>query len=159
MASVVFSNAVAYRLFARSLFDQQLKARGFDLTDGHDQLLLSLIKLSILSQSATSVVSDTTSLYETRQLLIKNNNTIAYVIDQHQQYIGAIDINHILKLEDSMDIRVERVSHYLMENVLKLSTDLSVWEAMNQIGNFEEESLPIIDSESKNYRVSSLRLI
>ncbi len=149
MASVVFSNVVAYRLFGRSLFDYQLKSRGFDLSDGHDQLMLSLIKLSSLARPATTVLATTCSLYEARQSLVENNNTVAYIIDAQARYSGSIDINQILKLENSMDIRVEQVSHYLTDNSLSLNSDLSVWEAMHQIGHFVGESLPIVNAQTK----------
>ncbi|MFT6705006.1 MAG: CIC family chloride channel protein, partial [Gammaproteobacteria bacterium] len=148
MASVVFSNVVAYRLFGRSLFDYQLKARGYDLSDGHDQLMLSLKSVGELTQRATSVISPTTTLFEARQLLTQNNNTIAYVVDQDEQYLGAVDINRILKLEALIDIRVAQARHQLLENVLTLDSELSLWEAMNTIGNFVGESLPVINSSS-----------
>ena len=40
MVSVVFSNLVSYRIFGRSLFDVQLRMRGFDLAEGRDRAVL-----------------------------------------------------------------------------------------------------------------------
>ena len=46
MVAVVFSNLVAYRVFGRSLFDEQLARRGFDLSAGRDEALLGSLKVS-----------------------------------------------------------------------------------------------------------------
>ncbi len=149
MASAVFSNVVAYRLFGRSLFDYQLKARGYDLSEGHDQLMLSLTTLAQLSHPPKSLISSESSLYQARQLLIQNQNTIAYVVDQDSTYVGSIDINQILSLEESPDLNVESVEHHLAEDTLILHSTMSVWEAMDEIGSFIGESLPIVDKETQ----------
>ncbi len=149
MASVVFSNLVAYRLFGRSLFDVQLKNRGYDLSFGHDQLILSTITLDRLLSPAETVVDQKTSLYDTRQAMTVNENTVAYVLNEEEQHQGSIALNSILALEDSMDIRVERVQGYLAKDELVFYTDTSVWEAMQQISNFVGESVPIVDRETK----------
>ena len=41
MVSVVFANLVSFRLFGRSLFDVQLRNRGFDLTLGRGSAILT----------------------------------------------------------------------------------------------------------------------
>ena len=46
MISVVFANLVGYRLVGRSIFDIQLKRRGFDLSLGRDQAVLDNREIS-----------------------------------------------------------------------------------------------------------------
>ena len=61
MISVVFSNVVAYRLFGRSLFDFQLKSRGYDLSHGRDPLILGTQAIgSIVRKDFTHLRPDTT---------------------------------------------------------------------------------------------------
>ncbi len=51
MVSVVFSNVVSYRLFGRSLFDFQLKSRGFDLSQGRDPLIMDTLSIQDFSHT------------------------------------------------------------------------------------------------------------
>ena len=50
MVSVAFSNLVAYRLFGRSLFDRQLRLRGFDLSMGRDKVRLAQLGIGELME-------------------------------------------------------------------------------------------------------------
>ena len=47
MVSVVFANLISYRVIGRSLFDLQLRARGFDLSLGRDKAILELSLIHI----------------------------------------------------------------------------------------------------------------
>lgn len=140
MVAVVFCNLVSYRAIGRSLFDRQLRARGFDLSEGRESAILQ--NLSIRQYGGTDVLS------------VRVDNPAASVqqrmVDRHRSEVVLVDnegrLAGCLRLQDTFalpgDEAVPR-QYWRMEPVFDLTT--SVWDAMAALDGFVGESVPIVN--------------
>ena len=145
MVSVVFSNLVSYRVFGRSLFDVQLRMRGFDLSGGRDKAMLDhrLIE-SYVTRDYTALAPDT-SLREARSRLLEAHRHEGYVVDAGGYYIGTVKLEELVSSEENGDIGPETaVARLARPEALLLTEKTSVWAAMEQMGDFVGESIPVL---------------
>ncbi|MDD9983905.1 MAG: CBS domain-containing protein, partial [Gammaproteobacteria bacterium] len=145
MVSVVFSNLVSYRVFGRSLFDVQLRMRGFDLSGGRDKAMLDhrLIE-SYVTRDYTALAPDT-SLREARSRLLEAHRHEGYVVDAGGYYIGTVKLEELVSSEENGDIGPETaVARLARPEALILTEKTSVWAAMEQMGDFVGESIPVL---------------
>jgi CIC family chloride channel protein len=148
MVSVVFSNVVSYRLFGRSLFDFQLKSRGYDLSHGRDPLILNTLEISSISHPDFLSFTLGLSAEEAIKQLIKARANKAFVLDLEQRFVGNISLSDLLKLtrnlgpSTTLDAAVDT-------HGLRLSPNTSVWAAMHEVKDFVGEAVPIVDDQSE----------
>jgi len=145
MVSVVFSNLVSYRIFGRSLFDVQLRMRGFDLSGGRDKAMLDhrLIE-SYVTRDYTALAPDT-SLREARSRLLETHRHEGYVVDAGGYYVGTVKLEELVSSEENGGIGPETaVARLARPEALILTEKTSVWAAMEQMGDFVGESIPVL---------------
>ena len=145
MVSVVFSNLVSYRIFGRSLFDVQLRMRGFDLSGGRDKAMLDhrLIE-SYVTRDYTALAPDT-SLGEARSRLLEAHRHEGYVVDAGGYYVGTVKLEELVSSEEHGGIGPETaVARLAQPEALILTEKTSVWAAMEQMGDFVGESIPVL---------------
>jgi len=148
MVSVVFSNVVSYRLFGRSLFDFQLKVRGYDLQHGRDPLIMET--LSIRDISHTNFI--TVTLGQTVQTVIKQLVTAraneAFAVDLEHRFSGSVSLVNLLQLVEQQGPE-SAIDSIVNRHCLSLKPDCSVWEAMHRIQGFVGEAVPLVDEHSE----------
>ena len=99
MVSVVFSNLVAYRVFGRSLFDVQLRMRGFDLSAGRDRVILERRSIEgYVSGDFTSLAPDLPLAEATSRLLAARRHE-GHVVDAGGIYLGSVKLAELLARE------------------------------------------------------------
>lgn len=145
MVSVVFANLVTLRIFGRSLFDKQLEHRGYDLSMGRDKVVMEQRKVAdFVSDDYTRVLAKD-SLQHVYEVLCRDQRTEAYVVNSSGYYLGTIGLvdlgKHSLKGK-SMNVDVE--SYAKPESII-FNTDTSIWQAMEGVGNFQGESIPVVE--------------
>ena len=144
MVSVVFSNLIAYRMFGRSLFDVQLAARGFDLSLGRDKAILGCksITKNISQDYVTMGADETVRAGITR--LREMGRAEAVVLGPGQEFIGHIRLRDIMELsgEAAMRDAVDARSPVFSETT-------TLWEAMQAIGDFVGEAIPLVDGHGR----------
>ena len=146
MVSVVFSNLVAYRVFGRSLFDVQLRMRGFDLSAGRDKAMLDhrLIE-SYVTRDFTALAPET-SLGEAKSRLLGAHSHEGYVVDAGGFYLGTVKLEELASLDESGGLGPDAaVARLAKPEALILSAKTSVWAAMEQMGDFVGESIPVLE--------------
>ena len=146
MVSVVFSNLVSYRIFGRSLFDVQLRMRGFDLSSGRDKVILDhrLIE-NYVTRDYTALAPDT-SLGEAKSRLLAARGHEAYVIDAGGAYLGTVKLEELVASEEGDGLGPEAtVARIARREALILTARTSVWAAMEQMGDFVGESIPVLE--------------
>lgn len=146
MVSVVFSNLVSYRIFGRSLFDVQLRMRGFDLSAGRDKMMLDhrLIE-SYLTRDYTALAPDT-PLHEAKSRLLESRSHEGYVVDADGRYVGTVKLEELLNREEDGSLGPEATAARLARpEALILTEKTSVWAAMEQMGDFVGESIPVLE--------------
>jgi chloride channel protein, CIC family len=144
MVSVVFSNLIAYRMFGRSLFDVQLAARGFDLSLGRDKAILGCKSITKnISQDYVTVGADETVRAATARLR-ELGRAEAVVLGPGQEFIGHIRLRDIMELsgEAAMRDAVDARSPVFSETT-------TLWEAMQAIGDFVGEAIPLVDGHGR----------
>lgn len=144
MVSVVFSNLVSYRIFGRSLFDVQLRARGFDLSLGRDKVILdNRLIIDYVTQDYT-VLAPGMSLGEAKSELLKSGNQEGYLLDASGIYAGTIKLVDIVNLETGDLLQENRLSEIAEPDPLVFTAATSIWAAMENMGDFVGESIPVI---------------
>ncbi|MDH3691304.1 MAG: chloride channel protein [Gammaproteobacteria bacterium] len=151
MVSVVFSNVVAYRIFGRSLFDVQLSLRGFDLSLGRDKVVLDhRVVADYLTQKFTRL-APTLTLSEAKAVLTQAGNSEGYVVSTDGIYLGTVSLPQLLALEAQGQSVDERVDSVAAPEQLVLTSDTSLWEAMENMGDFVGESIPVLRSTNDRH--------
>ena len=144
MVSVVFSNLVSYRIFGRSLFDVQLRMRGFDLSAGRDKVILDdrLIE-SYVSRDYIRLEPDL-PLGEAKSRLLASRGHEGYVVDAGGTYLGTVKLEDLLTHEDGDAASEATAARLAKREELVLTAKTSVWAAMEQMGDFVGESIPVL---------------
>ena len=146
MVSVVFSNLVSYRIFGRSLFDVQLRIRGFDLSAGRDKVILDhrLIE-SYVTRNYTALAPNT-PLGEAKSRLLESRSHEGYVIDAGGVYLGTVKLEELVTNEESGGLGSDTaVARLAKREALILTAKTSVWAAMERMGDFVGESIPVVE--------------
>ena len=160
MVSVVFSNLVSYRLFGRSLFDVQLRMRGFDLSAGRDRVILERRRIEGYVSRDFTALAPGLPLAEAKARLLASGRQEGYVLDAGGVYLGTVKLAELLASEEkerergngkageggpASDLPVSRIAKRA-EPLLTPKT--SVWAAMERMGGFVGESIPVLEEGS-----------
>lgn len=144
MVSVVFSNLVSYRIFGRSLFDVQLRARGFDLSLGRDKVILDhrLIE-NYVTQEYTRLDPDM-SLAQAKSALLEFRRHEGYVLDADGAYVGTVALTDIVCRELEGVQSKTTLDDIAERQPLTFTANTTVWEAMEKMGDFVGEAVPVV---------------
>ena len=146
MVSVVFSNLVSYRVFGRSLYDVQLRMRGIDLSAGRETVILEdrLIE-SYVTGDYTALAPDM-PLGEARSRLLAASRHEGYVVDAGGVYLGTVKLAELETGGESGGPGPGTAVARLAEReALILTPRTSVRAAMEQMGDFVGESIPVLE--------------
>ena len=122
MISVVFSNVIAYRLFGRSLFDFQLKSRGYDLSHGRDPLILGTKPIGALARKNYTSLAPHTSVHDAIGLLIEKNTNQAFVLGEQQTFLGCIQLSRVVKHIQYADKPISDIEEIINPHCLRFKT-------------------------------------
>ena len=163
MVSVVFSNLVAYRLFGRSLFDVQLRARGFDLSAGRDRVILERRRIESYVSRDFTALAPGLPLGEAKARLLAAGRHEGYVLDAGGVYLGTVTLAELLASEEKEGEKAEGsgggkgeeggpasglpVSRLAKPEEPLFTPKTSVWEAMERMGGFVGESIPVLEED------------
>ena len=146
MVSVVFSNLVSYRIFGRSLFDVQLRMRGFDLSAGRDKVILErrLIE-SWVTRDFVALAPDM-PIGEAKARLLGARRHEGYVVDASGAYLGEVTLAEIVASEEEGGHPGESTAARLAKrDGLFFTPKTSVWDAMERMGDYVGESIPVVE--------------
>ena len=148
MVSVVFSNLVSYRLFGRSLFDVQLRMRGFDLSAGRDKVVLDRRPIErYVTRDYTALAPDT-PIGEAKSRLLESHRHEGYVVDAGGAYLGTVKLEVLVASEARAGHDAgTTVARLAKREALVLTEKTSVWAAMEQMGDFVGESIPVVKAD------------
>jgi len=145
MVSLVFANAMARHLFGPSLFDVQLARRGLDLSLGRDKVILDHRLIDPYISSSFTQVAPDWPLARVKAALLAAQHTEAYVVDNNGRYCGTLTLHRLLALEQQgLPLSAEQAR----PESLVLSAGTSIWAAMEQLGDFVGESIPVVQSDT-----------
>lgn len=145
MVSVAFANLVGFRAFGRSLFDEQLKERGFDLSLGRDKVTAQQRRIDTLLHKDFTTVSADARLIELRRRLVGDRRSEAHVVDDSGNYLGTLSLHRLMELAESGAPPEDRAVEHARAATVALAPDMSIWDAMTSMRDFVGESIPVLD--------------
>lgn len=145
MISVAFANLIGFRVLGRSLFDEQLSARGFDLSLGRDKVTAEQRRIaSFLHDEYTTAPADA-RLIDLRRLLVGERRSEVHIVDSSGDYLGTLSLHRLMELAESGAPPDDRAIEYAQAADIALTPQTSIWEAMTMMQGFVGESIPILD--------------
>ncbi|MDJ0655451.1 MAG: chloride channel protein [Xanthomonadales bacterium] len=145
LVSVAFANLVGFRIFGRSLFDVQLKERGFDLSLGRDKVMVQQHTIKTLLYEDYTTVHTEDALQTVRDALVRDNRSEAYIINNAGAYVGTLSLQRLMQLVASGTELDQAAGLYAEPESVTFTPDTSIWTAMSEMKNFVGESIPVLD--------------
>ena len=146
MVSVVFSNLVSYRIFGRSLFDVQLRMRGFDLSGGRDRVRLERRSIKRYLTQDFVALEPNLSIGEAKSRLLASRRHEGHVVDTGGTYAGSVKLADLVASEERGHLPPDtKVARLARPDKLILTPTTSVWAAMEQMGDYVGESIPVVE--------------
>ncbi|MBW4935069.1 chloride channel protein [Marinobacter sp. F4206] len=144
MVSVVFANVLSYRAIGRSVFDLELRARGFDLSLGRDKAILGarLIRDYLSTTYTAAHTSDTVEAV--RQRLVHDQRSEAMIVDDGGKLRGIVRLQGILDSPGEIPIEQLAIRAYTV-----FDDSTSVWQSMELLRGFLGEAVPLVSEEGK----------
>lgn len=143
MVSVVFSNLVAYRLFGRSMFDVQLRRRGFDLTFGRDKVVLDNTAIRDYIVDEYIALHPDTTCINARARIVAADKEEGHVSAADGRYLGTVNLSWL-------DAALDRgeggspIAGLVRTPGVVLRVDTSIWAAFSEIGAFNGHDVPVL---------------
>ena len=145
MVSVVFSNLVSYRIFGRSLFDVQLRMRGFDLSAGRDKVILERQLIEIWVTRDFVALAPDMPIGEAKARLLGARRHEGYVVDADGAYLGEVTLAEIVASEERGLPGETTAARLANRDGLFFTPKTSVWDAMERMGDYVGESIPVVE--------------
>ncbi len=150
MVSVVVSNLVTNRFFARSFFLFQVQAAGFDINAGREVMILQRRTISEVMEAKFHTIMPDANLEAIENALRKNPDADLYVTEENGKLLGNIT------LAEAWDVLKEPWKHkgqtardlaFMPDHVLTEDTNLNT--GFEVIEKFVGISLPVINNEEE----------
>ena len=145
LVSVAFANLIGFRIFGRSLFDVQLRERGFDLSLGRDKVMVQQHTIKGLLYEEFTTVRAGDTLQKVRDALVEDKRSEAYVVGASGAYIGTLSLQRLMQLVASGTELDQAAGLYAEPESVTFTPDTSIWTAMSEMKNFVGESIPVLD--------------
>ncbi|MDX1756121.1 MAG: chloride channel protein [Marinobacter sp.] len=144
MVAVVFSNLVSYRVMGRSIFDIQLRERGFDLSLGRDKAILGTHPVRDFISERFTTATEGEEVAAVRDRLVKDRRSEAMLLDARGLYLGT------LHLQDLDSVPVDQAIRTLASSPEVLfHEDTTVWQSMELLQGFLGEAVPMVATDGR----------
>ena len=145
MISVAFANLIGFRVLGRSLFDEQLKGVGFDLSLGRDKVTAEQQRISALLHDDYTKAPAESRLIDLRRLLVRDRRSEVHIVDASDKYLGTLSLHRLMELADTGAPPDDTAIKHVQAVEVTLTPHTSVWEAMTRMQGFVGESIPVLD--------------
>ncbi len=139
MVSIVTANLLTSRLYARSVFDPQLLARGVDLSLGRENLALQATPVTELMANDFVALKDTVNVGDAISQMARARCAEAHMLDNKGQWVGKLCLYALVnKAQDSP------AGHYLEKAPLVLQAKQTALQAQGAMADFIGEAVPVL---------------
>ena len=146
LVSVVIAVLVSEKFYGHSYFDKQLLSRGIDLSDGRVGLLLMDQKVADFISDTATLLKPQCSLFEAKNIMVRNNNSEAYVVDDRNILLGKVEFMRIVHQDNSLPI-----TKFANSETLTFKHDASLQQAIEIAAGFVGESIPVVDESTGQF--------
>ncbi len=144
MVAVVFANLVSYRVFGRSLFDVQLRGRGFDLSLGRAGAILAARRVTGLMHADAPRFRPGDGIGAALRRLGDSGRAEGMVVDGDGRYVGVLRAQACLVRDPS-----DPVGDAADRNALAFDESTTVWQAMEALRHFLGEVTPVVSASDR----------
>ncbi len=144
MVAVVFANLISYRVIGRSLFDLQLRERGFDLSLGRDKAILETHRIGDYLSTNVTTVSERDTVGDVRQRLVDDHRSEAMVLNRNGKLLGVVRLQGIVNSNDDTPILETAIQSFTI-----FDENTSVWQSMELLRGFLGEAVPLVDRHGR----------
>lgn len=146
LVSVVIAVLVSEKFYGHSYFDKQLLSRGIDLSEGRVGLLLMDQKVADYISDTATLLKPQCSLFEAKNIMVRNNNSEAYVVDDRNILLGKVEFMRIVHQDNSLPI-----TKFANSETLTFKHDASLQQAIEIAAGFVGESIPVVDESTGQF--------
>lgn len=140
MVTIVTANLISSRLYARSVFEPQLRAKGVDLSLGRESLALQAIKVTQLMAPDYLTVSPDETVRQVTEKMARSQCAEAHIVDAQGLWQGKICLYAVVQKP------AEAVAQAFMEaETLKLQAGDTALAAQQKMADFVGEAVPVLD--------------
>ena len=143
MLSVVVANLFSHLVFSHSLFDEQLKRRNIDVSQGRGNLALMEQSIVDIAQTEFLKIFPNTSVADAIRLLKEKQQTEAYCVDRGGTYVGKLFLPQLLKLTPNA-----KVQKSVVKSETIIPADASMFQAIEIASDFVGEAMAIVDENN-----------
>lgn len=144
MVAVVFANLISYRVIGRSLFDLQLRERGFDLSLGRDKAILETHRIRDYLSTNVTTVSERDTVGDVRQRLVDDHRSEAMVLNGDEKLLGVVRLQGIVNSHADTPVLETAIQSFTI-----FDEDTSVWQSMEMLRGFLGEAVPLVDRRGR----------
>lgn len=144
MVSVVFANLISYRVIGRSLFDLQLRERGFDLSLGRDKAILETHRIRDYLSRVFTAAGEQESVGDVRQRLVEDHRAEAMVLSRSGVLLGVIRLQSIVDCDPATPVMALAIPTFTT-----FDEETSVWQSMELLRGFLGEAVPLVDRDGR----------
>ena len=140
MVTIVTANLLTSRLYARSVFDPQLRARGINLSLGRENLALQATPVTDLMANDFVTLKDTASVGEAMAQMARGRCAEAHLCDGEDKWVGKLCLYALVnEAQDAPAL------HYLEKAPLVLQAQQTALQAQSTMTDFIGEAVPVLD--------------
>ena len=153
----VLSTLTARQLMRESIYTMKLVRRGINIRAGKEASILKSLLVGDFMTGDTMVVPENMPLNSVLNLIKQTPHTYFPVLNRNEELVGIIslrDIRHTL-LEDGLEGLVI-AKDIMREDVITLTTDQNLYNAMEKFSLKDFGQLPVVDSNNPKRVVGML---
>ncbi len=139
---IVICSFITSRIFANSVFDKQLIARGVAITKGREQIRLNEALIKNYVEKNYTKLKQTTSIDNAIKVLIKQKTTEGYIISKDNKFVGKISLLNLINKKDT------KIINHLEEKPLTIDPSSNLIIVIKKLSKFVGESIPIVDKKT-----------
>ena len=139
MVTIVTANLISSRLYARSVFEPQLRAKGVDLSLGRESLALQAIDVTQLMAPDYVTLRPDETVGQAMDKMARGQCAEAHIVDADGVWQGKICLYALVqKPPEAM------AKEFIEPQTLKLQADDTALEAQQKMADFIGEAVPVL---------------
>ena len=144
MVAVVFSNLLASRIFGRSIFDVQLRQRGFDLAFGRTDAIVRYSSITDIMRTEFIAFSPRERIAKVAFKLAHTGRTAAVVVDSNKHAVGIVYVGDCTGRAPTT-----RLEEVMNREVMRFREETNVGEALEAFQQSKYDVAPVVSSQTQ----------
>ncbi|NIO03889.1 MAG: CBS domain-containing protein [Proteobacteria bacterium] len=149
MLACIISTVTASQLKRESIYTMKLVRRGIDVRAGREVSILKSMLVKDFMLRNIVPISEHLSLNDLLHLIKEGTSSYFPVLNSKEELVGILslrDIRPVLLEEGLMDLVIAK--DIMTEAVITLTSDQSLYDAMEKFGSKDIDQLPVVDTKN-----------